>query len=93
MLEEVPTPNPHKSEKSKSNVAFVAVNLEESNIPEEQFVRLMASYSNQGTPDNINDWFIDCGCSEHMTYDRDLFPSYVEHEQSNVKLGDGSQSM
>ncbi len=48
---------------------------------------LIANYITHNTPENKGDWFMDSGCSEHMTYDRDLFSSYVEHEQSNVKLG------
>ncbi len=50
----------------------------------------MAYYITHNTPKNNGDWFIDSGCSEHKTYDRDLFSPYVEHEQSNVKLGDGT---
>ncbi len=41
----------------------------------------MANYFNQGTHKNKGVWVIDCGCSEHMTYDRSIFSSYVEHEQ------------
>ncbi len=48
----------------------------------------MAKYITHNTPKNKGDWFLDSGCSEHMTYDRDLFSSYVEHEQSNVNLSD-----
>ncbi len=47
--------NPHKSEKSKSKVAFVAAQLEDSNILDEQIVNLMAEYFNQGTPKNKTD--------------------------------------
>ncbi len=41
----------------------------------------MPNYSRPDTPSNKNDWSIDSGCSEHMTYDRDLCSSYVAHEQ------------
>ncbi len=37
--------NLHKSEKSKSNAAFVAAQLEESNTPDEQIGCLMADCS------------------------------------------------
>ncbi len=82
--------NPHKSEKPKSNVAFVAAQLEDSNTPEEQIVCLMANYITHNTPKNKGDRFIDSGFSEHMTYDRDLFSSYIEQEQSDVNLGNGT---
>ncbi len=87
-----PHVNPHKSEKpiGKSNVTFVAAQLEDSNTPDDQIVCLMANYITHNTPKNKGNWFIDSGCSEHMTYDRDLFSSYVENDQFNVKLGDGT---
>ncbi len=44
--------NPQKSEKPKSNVAFVAAQLVDSNTPEEQIVRLMANYITHNTPKN-----------------------------------------
>ncbi len=89
-LDEVPAPQSAQVRKVQIHVAFVAAQLEDSNTPEEKIFCLIANYFTRDTPKTKRDWFIDSGCSEHVTYDRDLFSLYIEHEQSNVKLGDGN---
>ncbi len=52
----------------------------------------MAKYTKDIAPRISSDWYIDSGASDHMTYFRDLFSSYVAHEQPNVKLANGTSA-
>ena len=37
-------------------------------------------------------WYLDSGCSRHMTRDKSLFKTFKEKEDSFVTFGDGSHS-
>ena len=47
-------------------------------------------YSSKGAErESYNLWYLDSGCSNHMTRERDIFISLDQSFNSQVKLGDG----
>lgn len=83
--------NPHKS---KSTQAMMA---QDSN-PEESddTVCLMTKYVPSVGPSSLEkngDWFIDSGCSAHMTYDINSFKSYENINERSVELGNKETSI
>ena len=72
-----PEKNPHK--KKPVLVASVA--------EDDAVVCLMARYKSQGIPANSQDWYIDSGCSNHMTFNKSLFSSYIPGSASKVDFG------
>ena len=46
----------------------------------------MAKYENSSEPKHSNKWFVDCGCSNHMTFNKSLFSSYTSGHPSSVEL-------
>ena len=76
--------NPHKK---KAISAFIA-----SHTDDDPVVCLVAKYQKAGIPEESQDWFIDSGCSNHMTYNKSLFLSYTSSPESNVKLGNGQKA-
>ncbi len=53
---------------------------------------LMAKYKNANEPKHSNKWFVDSGCSNHMTYNKSLFSSYNRGHHSPVHLGNSNTS-
>ena len=47
----------------------------------------MAKYENANEPKNSGKWFVDSGCSNHMTYNKTLFSSYTPGNHPPVELG------
>ena len=50
----------------------------------------MAKYKKAGEPRNSGEWFVDSGCSNHMTYNKSLFSSYNSGHVSEVELGNNN---
>lgn len=69
--------NPHK----KSKTAIIATQSDE-----DPTICLLSRKVKVGTS-NSADWFIDSGCSNHMTYDKSIISSYSSGEYSPVELG------
>ena len=72
-----PEKNPHKRKP-----ALVATLTDE-----EPVICLMTKYSSQGISKNSEDWYIDSGCSNHMTFNKSLFSSYSSGSFSEVDFG------
>ena len=77
--------NPHKKKASDVKPALLA-----SQDEEETIVCLMAKYENSSEPKKSGNWFIDSGCSNHMTYDKSLFSSYSLGHHLSVQLGNNN---
>ena len=79
--------NPHKKQES----AFVATGEEGTVV-----VSLLANhtkYAAEVESTKTTDWFIDSGCSNHMTHDKSLFTSYTVSSQPQfVELGNGNKA-
>ena len=82
-----PNMNPHNKSKSYTKPALFANQSDEDPV-----VCLMAKYDNAGEPKNSGKWFIDSGCSNHMTYNKRLFSSYTSDHPSAVELGNGNKA-
>ena len=39
--------------------------------------------------ESYESWLIDSGCTDHMTYNKDLFTQLGEASSSKVRMGDG----
>ena len=50
----------------------------------------MAKYENSNEPRNSNKWFVDSGCSNHMTFNKSMFSSYITAHTSSVELGNSN---
>jgi len=50
----------------------------------------MAKYERTNEPKQSENWYIDSGCSNHMTYDKHLFSSYSLGSGSSVELGNNN---
>ena len=78
--------NPHKKQQEVN--AFVASGKDDD--PTE--ICLLANHTKSR---KLSDWFIDSGCSNHMTHDKSLFSSFVQVPGSStdtVQLGNGNQA-
>ena len=83
--------NPHNKTVSKDPAAFVAAENEED------FVCLLAKHSKYAEDsiqtEKSSNWYIDSGCSNHMTHDKSLFSSYTAISRpSSVELGNGNKT-
>ena len=59
---------------------------------EDPFICLMAKYENSSEPKHSNKWFVDSGCSNHMTFSKALFSSYTSGHPSSVQLGNSTSA-
>ncbi len=50
----------------------------------------MAKYKESSVEQNSSKWFVDSGCSNHMTFDKSLFSSYTSGHPSTVSLGNNN---
>ncbi len=74
--------NPATRKDSDPKPAFMANQSDEDPV-----VWLMAKYENAHEPKHSDKWFVDSGCSNHMTYNKSLFSSYSPAHHSSVELG------
>jgi len=74
--------NPRSKQNSDSKTAFIANHGDDDPV-----VCLMAKYENSSENENSGKWFVDSGCSNHMTFDKSLFSSYTSSHPSVVELG------
>ena len=77
--------NPRNKKMSERKPAFIAAGCNEDPV-----VCLMAKYEAAKEPKESGNWYIDSGCSNHMTYDKDLFSSYSPGSSSSVELGNNN---
>ena len=82
---------PYKKTANKDPAAFVATENEED------VVCLLAKHSKNSDdstePKKSRNWYIDSGCSSHMTHDKSLFSSYTDiSNPSSVELGNGNKT-
>jgi hypothetical protein len=47
----------------------------------------MGKFENSKIPKGLKSWFIDCSCSNHMTFDRSQFSSYVALPPGSIETG------
>ena len=66
---------PHLNPKNKNSTSHPKPALLANQIDEDPVVCLMAKYKNSNEPINSGKWFVDSGCSNHMTYNKTLFSS------------------
>lgn len=59
---------------------------------EEHASCFMAKYEEANEPRLSDKWFIDSGCSNHMTYNKSLFSSYTTGHHGPVELGNSNTS-
>ncbi len=53
---------------------------------------LLTKYENAEEPTNSDKWFIDSGCSNHMTYNKSLFESYTAGHPASVDFGNNNSA-
>lgn len=83
-----PHMNPHKKKENDQRHAFIAnQDIEDPNV-----ICLLGQHNNPGGKHKSSDWFIDSGCSNHMTYDKSLFCELSEPPKSIVELGNGNKA-
>ena len=84
--------NPHLNPHKKQNpTAFVA---DRSTSDDPTIVCLVAKhscYTAQTKQSDSQDWIIDSGCSNHMTYDKSIFQSYTTISGQFVGVGGGNK--
>ena len=78
--------NPHRKKNDESPKPALVANQGD----DDPVVCLMAKYHNSSEEVNNGNWYIDSGCSNHMTYDKSLFSSYSPGQHSSVELGNGN---
>ena len=69
---EFPYLAPSRQNNSNSKPALIA-----NQSDDEEIVCLMAKYENSSEPKNSDKWFVDSGCSNHMTFNKSSFLSYT----------------
>lgn len=74
--------NPRNKNNSDTKTAFIANQGDEDPV-----VCLMAKYTNSSEEINSEKWFVDSGCSNHMTFNKSSFSSYTPAHPSSVELG------
>ena len=77
--------NPNRNNRPSSKNALIANQSEEDPV-----ICLMAKYENSNEPKNSNKWFVDSGCSNHMTFNKQMFSSYTTAHTSSVELGNSN---
>ncbi len=81
----LPYQNPRNKNKPSPKPALLADQSDEDLV-----VCLMAKYNNAGEEQNSRKWFINSGCSNHMTYNKSLFSSYTSGHPSAVELSNSN---
>ncbi len=76
-----PQLNPLNKKGSDNKPAFIAAGSIDDLV-----VCLMAKYEKSSEPKKSGNWYIDSGCSNHMTYGKDLFSAYSSGSSSTVEL-------
>jgi len=71
-----------KQRDENNEASFVEENDDDSKL-------FMALYCEKETPNDF--WFLDSGCSNHMSGTRSLFKELYESKKSNVRLGDNKK--
>lgn len=83
--------NPHKNKKKTEHHSALMANHGDQKDIEDVICLIGKHVKNQHT--NIkNPWYIDSGCSNHMTFDRSLFTTLDESTLSTVELGNRNRS-
>ena len=77
--------NPNRNSQSNSKPALIANQSEGDPV-----ICLMAKYENSSEPRNSDKWFMDSGCSNHMTFNKSMFSSYTTTHTSSVELGNSN---
>ncbi len=77
--------NPHKKKPIDAPKPALIANQGD----EDPLVCLMAKHQSSSQGASSSNWYIDSGCSNHMTYDKSLFLSYSPGQHSSVELGNG----
>ncbi len=80
-----PQLNPRRKKSPENMPAFIATGSDIDPV-----VCLMAKYENAKEQKKSGNWYIDSGCSNDMTYDKDLFSSYSSSSNSSVELGNNN---
>ncbi len=74
--------NPRANNQSDPKKVFIANHGDKDSV-----VCLMANYETSGEQPKFGKWFVDSGCSNHMTFNKSLFSSYSASHPSFVALG------
>ena len=74
--------NPRRNNRPSSNPAFIT-----NQSDEDPAVCLRAKYENSSETKNSNKWFVDSGCSNHMTFNKSVFSSHTTANTSSVEIG------
>ena len=77
--------DPSRNNQSSSKTALT---LNQSD--EDPVFCLMANCENSNEPRNSDKWFVDSGCSNHMTFNKSMFSWYITAQTSSVKLGNSN---
>ncbi len=82
------TKHPHMNPLNKNKPTALVSTSPEDETP----ICLLAEHGNLSTSSRHyeSDWYIDSGCSQHMTHDKSLFVSYDKSSKSSVELGNGT---
>ena len=75
---------PRQTNSSDSKPALIA------NHSEDPFMCLMAKYEKSNELRNSDKWFVDSGCSNHMTFNKSALASYTPALTSSVELGNSN---
>jgi len=81
---------PHLDPKNKTNSDNPALIAAQSD--EDPVVCLMAKYEESPVEKKSDKWFVDSGCSNHMTFNKSLFSSYTSGHTSTVSLGNNNKA-
>ena len=76
---------PRFRKKNSNQSALIASQSEEDPV-----VCLMADCDKSSESKKSESWFIDSGCSNHMTHDKSIFTSYTSGYHSSVELGNSN---
>ena len=79
--------DPKNKTNSNPNPALIAAKGDEEHV-----VCLMAKYEESSVEKNSSNWFVDSGCSNHMTFNKSLFSSYTSGHPSTVSLGNNNKA-
>ncbi len=80
---------PHLNPRNKKAIDAVKPALIANQGDEDPLVCLMAKHQTSSQGAGSGSWYIDSGCSNHMTYDKTIFLSYSPGQHSSVELGNG----
>ena len=77
--------NPNKKGSSSAKPALIATQNDEDPV-----ICLMAKYDDSTVEKGTDKWFVDSGCSNHMTFNKSLFSTYTSGHPSSVELGNNN---